>query len=98
MRRHRHLLAVALLTTALCADRAALAAPVERPAAVEVAGRFIQRLEVSLRRTMPPLRLYQPRTPNSKPAPAPVVFAQVISKAPSIQLSPFDFRLPPPLI
>jgi hypothetical protein len=96
MRRHRHLIAVTLLATALCADRLSLAAPVERPA-VEVAGRIIQRLEISLRRAMPPLRMYQPRVTSAKPAELPVFSGRAVTPIPTIHLSPFDFRLPPPL-
>ena len=96
MRRSRHLIAVTLLATALCADRATLAAPVERPA-MQVAGRIIQRLETSLRRAMPPLRMYQPRVTNLKPAPMPPAAATTVAVVSAIHLSPFDFRLPPPL-
>jgi hypothetical protein len=96
MRRHRHLIAVTLLATALCADRLSLAAPVERPA-VEVAGRIIQRLEISLRRAMPPLRSYQPLVTTAKPVVLPVFSGHAAIPAPAVHLSPFDFRLPPPL-
>ena len=96
MRRHRHLIAVTLLATALCADRVSLAAPVQRPAA-EAAGGIIQRLSVNLRRAMPPLRLYQPRAVAPQAAVAPSPVPRPIPLAAVIHLSPFDFRLPPPL-
>jgi hypothetical protein len=96
MRRHRHLIAVTLLATALCADRLSVAAPVQRPSA-ETTGGIIRRLSVNLRRSIVPLRLYQPPAVASKPVPVQVCTPRPTPIAPAIHLSPFDFRLPPPL-
>ncbi|MGA3065928.1 MAG: hypothetical protein ABSF29_03675 [Tepidisphaeraceae bacterium] len=96
MRRHRHIIAVTLLATALCADRMCLAAPAQRPTP-EMSGGIMKRLTVSLRRAMPPLRLYQPPAIASKTEIAPSPEPRPIPVAAVIQLSPFNFRLPPPL-
>ena len=90
------------VTTALCADRVAAAAPAvaaARPHVGQVAGRLVNRLTERLCRavagTLPsPLRRHAPagRVAPSRPAvrrdePLPV----------HPPLSPFQFRLPPPL-
>src|SRR4051812_34238484 len=102
MRRTRSIVAVTLLATALCADRAVARAAVQgspRTEAGPVARSFAQRLTVSLRRVVPAVRLHQGRQE---------AFGSVACQggrgdyeAPrathEAQGSPFQFRLPPPL-
>ena len=91
----RHLIAVTLVATALCADRMALAAP-SAPPVGQLAGRLIQRLSGGFRTELRSVRLYRPARNVSRPmAIRPAISCQVILP-PTICLSPFQFRLPPP--
>jgi hypothetical protein len=97
MRNARHLIAVTLMATALCADRAIPAAPTQTPSA-NLATRLIERLTVSLRGVVPNARLYQPRRFGLRPADErPAAALTLDSDLKSVPLSPFQFRLPPPL-
>lgn len=92
------MMAVALVATALCADRVAVAAPVNRPQVSEMAGRLVNRLTVGLRRVMPAVRLHEARQEGA------AAYVAVLNSClqPSISarqsFSPFQFRLPPPLV
>jgi hypothetical protein len=97
MRNTRAIVAVTLLATALCADRASASAPAQRAQReVPAARTFTQRLTVSLRRVVPAVRLNlarreglaQSSAPQS-PTPCPTIH--------TIQGQAFEFRLPPPL-
>jgi len=89
--------AVTLVATALCADRAASAAPAIRPQVTQLAGRLVTRLSHSFRRTIPAVRLYAARRDGFRAA---VTFARPVASAPLVPqpLSPFQFRLPPPIV
>jgi hypothetical protein len=96
--RSQKVLAVAFLATALCADRAIIAAPSFQSEGTTgtLAGRLVARLSVNLRRTIPAARVYQTRREGiaheaAAFAPAPAVFLPVA-------LSPFQSRLPPPAL
>ena len=99
MKRTRHVLAVALVATALCADRAIAAAPTVRAdMAATAAGRLVSRLSVRFRRVVPSVRLYQSRQDALKPALVQTHVApdaEPTNLSPSLQ-SPFQFPLPPP--
>ena len=90
--------AMTLVATALCADRT-VAAPVVVRAHAEapVAGRLVARLSVSLRRSVSSIRLVQTRRENDRIA---VPIVQQIERPvwTPVSLSPFQFRLPPPLV
>jgi hypothetical protein len=96
MRKARHILAVMAVTTALCADQMVAAAPLPRPQMADVAARVIERLAQPFRRTVPnavrPITrtctTVQPVAPAERPAEVPALHCE---------LSPFQFRLPPPL-
>jgi hypothetical protein len=96
MRRIRTILTMTLVATALCADRAATAAPQLRPQVADVARQVVQRLTVSFQRTLPAVCLHQPHQRGAAlhairpPAPAPAHIRWM-------PFSPFQFRLPPPL-
>ena len=102
MGRTRHILAVTLVATALCADRAVAAAvtpeaPVRpQTSMMEMAGRFVSRLSSNFRRAVATVRIYEPRSQQGaasfdRPIPesAPIV---------QIPISPNQFRLPPPAV
>ena len=98
MSKTRQILAVVAVTTALCADRAVSAAPAARPQVGEMAARLVDRLSRPFRKTVPsvlraPARQDRPQiaTPRFEPAPAPAA-------AVHCDLSPFQFRLPPPAL
>jgi hypothetical protein len=100
MGRTRHILAVTLVATALCADRAvaATAAPeaASRPTSgmMEMAGRLVSRLSSNFQRVVATVRIYEPRSQQNAPS-----FDRAIPEsAPIVQLpiSPNQFRLPPP--
>jgi hypothetical protein len=95
MRNARHLIAVTMVATALCADRMTVAAP-SQPQVTQIAGRLVNRLTGQLRRSVVAGRLYQPMQRNL-PAAEPVATVPV-QNIPACQarLSPFYFRLPPP--
>jgi hypothetical protein len=101
-RKTRTIVAVTLLATALCADRtvasAAESSRVEA-AAGPVARGFAQRLTVSLRRVVPAVKLHQSRQEGF----AAVVWRGDFEGAQAAitrgtQGTPFQFRLPPPVV
>jgi hypothetical protein len=99
MRKTRSIMAVTLLATALCADRAVTpAAQVTRDDAGTVARGFAQRLTVSLRRVVPAVKLHQSRQERFEPA-----LEQGGGDGPQTAMhgaqgTPFQFRLPPPVL
>jgi len=98
MRNARHIIAVTLMATAICADRVAPAVPTEQPT-VHLAGRFMARLSANFRRVLPSARLYQPhrgqfRMLDSRPS----GFIDQSAGLMPVCLSPFQFRLPPPIV
>ncbi len=97
MKRTRHVLAIALVATALCADRAVAAAPALRPQAGSVAGRLVSRLSTSFRRVVPSVRVYETRRDGFAPASVSSIPMDFDSAGfrPRL-LSPLQLRLPPP--
>jgi hypothetical protein len=98
MKRTRHLIAVALVATALCADRAVAAAPQVRSEG-SVAGRIVSRITTGLRRAVSAVRIYETRQDTIIPKP---LAASRIDDAPVAEFHPtfsqFQFRLPPPTL
>jgi|GEM_PF-2526461 len=92
---HR-IIAVTLLTTALCADQALASVPAARPQVVQAARRAVARLAVSFRRVIPAMHLPLARLaaglafarPSARPAD---------TTAHALRLLPLLLRLPPPL-
>lgn len=96
--RSRKIVAVMIVTAALCADRTFAAAPALRPAVGDIAGRFVDRLTRNLGRTVNrQVKLAQVRSQNDRPAVF-VVAVPVLPVALHATASPFQFRLPPPVI
>jgi len=100
MGRTRHILAVTLVATALCADRAvaATAAPevLARPQAgmMEMAGRLVSRLSSNFQRAVATVRIYEPRSQQNAPTfDRPMPESAPVARLP---ISPNQFRLPPP--
>ena len=91
-----------LVATALCADRVAAAAPEIRAqlqrSASDPISRLATRLCVTFRRVVPAVRLHQARREGPM-AQSPV--RQVVCVPAAVRRmegSPFQFRLPPPLV
>ena len=102
MNRTRQIVAITLVATALCADRAvASVAPIaghrHEARVVSLAERFARKLGSSFQRVVPAMRLCERSRGESianvanRPAPA----IEFIAPPP---LGPFQFRLPPPAL
>ena len=99
-RRHRQVLAVLAVTTALCADQVSAAAPSLRPQVADLAGRLVTRLTQSFGRTVAGATQLAPRqqTLGARVTPGtPVRSVEALSFL-QHQLSPLQFRLPPPAL
>src|SRR2546423_13245354 len=100
MKRTRHLIAVALVATALCADRAVAAAPQVRSEG-SVAGRIVSRITTGLRRAVSAVRIYETRQDAVIVRSRPVGTSR-IDDAARVEFHPtfsqFQFRLPPPTL
>jgi hypothetical protein len=96
-RRTRQALAVAMLATALCADRAAAGLPQLRPQVTEMARQFVDRLTRGFRRSVRSMPIAQSRGEGRfARIVAPLVTWVRVIVHPS-SAGPFRFRLPPPL-
>jgi hypothetical protein len=93
-RRTKHVIAVMVVATALCADRSVSAAPMTRPQSHGLARTFASKLTTSLRRAVATRRVESIRSFDAAP-----VFAHPLRQSASglhQPISPFQFRLPPP--
>jgi len=102
MGKTRHILAVTLVATALCADRAAARAcapggPSSRgeDGVMSMAGRLVSRLSSNFRRVVSAIRLRPSR--SAQVARSIVMSAPIIAVIVPQQFTPFQFRLPPPI-
>lgn len=101
MRKTRTLVAVTLLATALCADRS-VAPAAEQSTRIEAGPTnarqsFSERLTVSLRRTVPAVKLHAARQEGVTQLAAADVIEGGQPVVRWIIGGPFQFRLPPPL-
>jgi hypothetical protein len=97
MRPSRRILAITLVASALCADRAIAAAPALRPQVASVAGRLVSRLSVTFRRAVPSAKVYQTRREGvSGLLTQPRLKAAQPAGWLAMRLSPLLLRLPPP--
>jgi hypothetical protein len=95
MRRTRHVIAVMVVATALCADRAAQAAPEVRTQTTSgFARNFATKITTNLRRAVAQNALQPARTMETART-FPLVIREEASGVRS-EFSPFQFRLPPP--
>lgn len=98
MRRSRHVLAAVVVATALCADRVATAAPQARPHVAQLARSVASKLSASFLRVMPSLRFVEDRLAGLG---ALFVNTRTEVRTPNVhptEGSPFQFRLPPPML
>jgi hypothetical protein len=98
MRRTKHVIAVMVVATALCADRSAVAAsPASaRPQASSssFARSFATRLTRNFGQSVAPLRMLPTRSmEQARPLPLPINHT---ARGARSDFSPFHFRLPPP--
>jgi hypothetical protein len=99
MRKTRTIVAVTLLATALCADRAVTGAPVGRAEATgEVSRGFAERLTTSLRRVVPAVTLELGRREGMAEAAWRGDERASQVKGHGIEGDAFRFRLPPPAV
>jgi len=98
-RKHRQVLAVLAVTTALCADRATAAAPTVRPQVSQLAGRIVSRLTQSFGRTVAgATQVLEQRSPTARVTVRTVAASNDLLAPAHRPLSPFQFRLPPPAL
>ena len=99
-RKHRQVLAVLAVTTALCADQVTAAAPSLRPQVTDLAGRIVSRLTQSFGRTVADSAQVLPRqrVVAGRPTSGDSIVPQVAVALRPQPLSPFQFRLPPPAL
>src|SRR5688572_8488229 len=96
--RTRQVLAVMAVTTALCADQVVAAAPALRPQVAHLAGRIVERLTLSFRRTVAaaiPVRQDARRVTTASAGRTFLNRGAVCINR--YAATPFEFRLPPPL-
>ena len=93
-RRTRHVIAVMVVATALCADRATAAAPQSAPQSTGLAKTLVKKLTSSLRQSVSPAQV-QPVRAIETARPMPLIIRQEATGIRS-DFSPFQFRLPPP--
>jgi len=99
LRATRQVLAVVAVTTALCADRVAPVAQASRVARThvgEIAGRLVLRLARRFRRVVSAVAQWQERQRGVAQARRRVLVPVPAFVAPRL-VSPFQFRLPPPV-
>lgn len=95
--RSRHLVAVVIVTAALCADRAIAAAPALTPAVGQIASRWVDGLARKLGRTVSSVKLRQTLSETDRAA----VCVAIVPVFPvGLHATPdaFQFRLPPPVL
>jgi hypothetical protein len=97
----RRILAVVVVTTALCADQAAIAAPAVRPQPAEIgsiAQRLVGRLTENLRRVIPS-NCYGAARCSGVNSAQPRLWTPIAALAAAHRpIAPFQFRLPPPIL
>ena len=97
-RKARQVLLALTVTTALCADQVAVAAPTLRPQVAELAGQIVTRLSRSFRQSVTVELPVHARRRDAH-AERPVSLKFVSSRdIPHHSASPFQFRLPPPAL
>jgi hypothetical protein len=95
-RRTRQVLLALTVTTALCADQVAVAAPTLRPQVAELAGQIVTRLGRTFRQSVTvelPVHVRARDVHVSRPEVSSFVSSDDVPHRP---VSPFQFRLPPP--
>ena len=96
MRTTRHIIAVTLVATALCADRVAMASAQLREPSPGIARQLANRLTVTFRRVVPTVTIHQVRREGMAPGWPVVLLTATPVLVHPVESSPFQFRLPPP--
>jgi hypothetical protein len=86
------------VTTALCADQVAVAAPTIRPQVADLAGRIVTRLSRSFRQSVTIELPDHARCRDAEPSRVEVTPVAPSDDLPHRAVSPFQFRLPPPAV
>jgi hypothetical protein len=97
-RKTRQVLLALTVTTALCADQVAVAAPTMRPQVAELAGQIVTRLSRTFRQTVSvelPVHARTRAVAPSRDEQSPPASSDDVAHRP---VSPFQFRLPPPTL
>jgi hypothetical protein len=97
-RRTRQVLLALTVTTALCADQVAVAAPTMRPQVANLAGQIVNRLSRSFRQAVTVELPVHARRRESQPSRPGLSVVAPIADLPHRPVSPFQFRLPPPAL
>ena len=100
MTRTRRILMVAMVATALSADRVLAASPQLRPQMGDAARRLAVRLLVVFRRSMGAARLEGVQRFIRAVRPQPIRLASLVQRTlcHPAELTPFQYRLPPPVL
>ena len=96
-RQARQVLLALAVTTALCADHVSAASPTLRPQVAQLAGRIVNKLSNSFRRVVTvelPVHV-RDRSGAARSTAAVLAGAEDVAHRP---VSPFQFRLPPPVL
>ena len=97
-RKTRQVLLALTVTTALCADQVAVAAPTLRPQVAELAGQIVTRLSRSFRQSVTVELPVHARQRDAEPARPELSVVATADDVPHRAVSPFQFRLPPPAL
>lgn len=97
-RKTRQVLLALTVTTALCADQVAVAAPNLRPQVASLAGQIVTRLTRSFSESVTVELPVHTRQREGHPSRPELAAAPSIEGLPHCTLSPFEFRLPPPAL
>jgi len=98
MRKTRYLIAVTIVATALCADRALMSRATERAETPVPTQHWVKRLSTNLGRTVATVRIVaEQQVGLGDSTPSHIIAANTRSLA-AHWPSPFHFRLPPPLV
>jgi hypothetical protein len=97
-RKARQVLLALTVTTALCADQVAASAPTLRPQVTELAGRIVTRLTRSFSESVTVEAPVHARQRGVQPSRAEHCAVVIPDDARHPPISPFQFRLPPPVL
>ena len=97
-RKTRQVLLALTVTTALCADQVAAAAPTLRPQVANLAGQIVTRITRSFSESVTVELPVHARRSDSHPSQPALSAAPSADGVPHCPVSPFQFRLPPPAL
>lgn len=98
MRKLGNILAVTLVALALCADRATSAVPAARPHISQVTRQVVRQVTRRFQRVVPAVKIVQDRQEGFAGVATREVPADLPAGLHVNEGTPFQFRLPPPLV